>query len=197
MKNSIGIYTTDIPQDIVNQIYNSLDTTNLLPAKSVQNKSHILDPWRSCSDKHLSSFHWFAGMIWHYISRANELNFGYDITCFDNDHINFIRYQQSQYYHWHTDDITSYYHNPPSQTIFKNNTLIKDFSRKISFTFFLNDNYTGGEFQIMPAPRTMHQIQPKKGTLVIFDSRSWHRVRKVKSGTRDVLVGWAIGPRWK
>lgn len=197
MKNSVGIYNTNMPDTIIDSIYQSIDISNLQPARSFKNQTPILDPWRDCADTHLSSFSWFAGMIWHHLSRINDLNFRYDLTSFDNDQINFIRYQPSQYYHWHTDDIPSFYHNNPSTTIFKNNPVVNDYCRKLSFTLFLNDNYSGGEFQIMPAPKTMHQIYPKKGSLVVFDSRAWHRVRKVKSGTRDVLVGWAIGPRWK
>ena len=37
----------------------------------------------------------------------------------------------------------------------------------------------------------------EKGTIIIFDSRMRHRVRKVKSGTRKSIVGWVEGPRWK
>ena len=37
----------------------------------------------------------------------------------------------------------------------------------------------------------------QKGTLIVFDSRTKHRVRTVKSGLRKSLVGWVVGPRWK
>ena len=37
----------------------------------------------------------------------------------------------------------------------------------------------------------------ERGTLVLFDSRSKHRVRKVKSGIRKSIVGWVIGNQWK
>jgi hypothetical protein len=189
--------------EVIDMIYQSVDRSlnqynELRPATSVIGKNQtIMDPWRNCSDASISSYNWFAGMIWHHISRANNLNFGYDLTCFDNDHINFIRYQPTQYYHWHTDDIWAQADTIPNQTIFKSNPVKTIYRRKLSFTLFLNDNYTGGEFQIMPGPKSMCQVTPKKGTLVVFDSRAWHRVRKVKSGTRDVLVGWAIGPTWK
>jgi PKHD-type hydroxylase len=32
---------------------------------------------------------------------------------------------------------------------------------------------------------------------MLFDSRTPHRVRKVRSGLRKSLVGWVVGPRWK
>jgi PKHD-type hydroxylase len=37
----------------------------------------------------------------------------------------------------------------------------------------------------------------RKGTIVLFDSRTQHRVLKVKKGVRKSLVGWVVGPRWK
>ena len=41
-------------------------------------------------------------------------------------------------------------------------------------------------------------IAPRqKGSLIIFDSRTKHRVCKVRSGVRKSIVGWVVGPRWK
>ena len=37
----------------------------------------------------------------------------------------------------------------------------------------------------------------QKGTLIVFDSRTKHRVRTVKTGLRKSIVGWVVGPRWK
>jgi PKHD-type hydroxylase len=37
----------------------------------------------------------------------------------------------------------------------------------------------------------------QKGTIAFFDSRTPHRVKKVKSGVRKSLVGWVIGPRFR
>ena len=37
----------------------------------------------------------------------------------------------------------------------------------------------------------------QRGTMIVFDSRVRHRVRKIKSGTRKSIVGWVVGPRWK
>jgi len=37
----------------------------------------------------------------------------------------------------------------------------------------------------------------QRGTMIIFDSRTPHRVRKVKSGMRKSLVGWVVGPRFR
>ena len=37
----------------------------------------------------------------------------------------------------------------------------------------------------------------KRGTIVLFDSRTQHCVNKVKKGVRKSIVGWTVGPRWK
>ena len=40
-------------------------------------------------------------------------------------------------------------------------------------------------------------VPRKRGTIVLFDSRTQHRVLKVTKGTRKSIVGWTVGPRWK
>lgn len=140
--------------------------------------------------------HWFAGMIWHYIMRVNQHTFQYDITCFGNDVIEFMSYDKGGHYKWHQDHIL-YNYSKDTETIEKCFDMQHQFNRKISFSLLLNDDYEGGELQIMKPPTSITKIPKKAGTLAIFDSTCYHRVTKVKSGRRDVLVGWVIGPRWK
>jgi len=40
-------------------------------------------------------------------------------------------------------------------------------------------------------------VPRQRGCIVLFDSRTQHRVLKVTKGTRKSLVGWTVGPRWK
>jgi PKHD-type hydroxylase len=37
----------------------------------------------------------------------------------------------------------------------------------------------------------------QKGTIILFDSRTQHRVQKVTKGVRKSLVGWVVGPRFR
>ena len=75
---------------------------------------------------------------------------------------------------------------------------------KLSFTLFLNDDYEGGLFDIsIPNPKeddninyTLDLKRFNSGTLLVFPSFVWHRVNKVISGTRKVLVGWTLGKQW-
>ena len=78
-------------------------------------------------------------------------------------------------------------------------TLQGEYVRKLSFSLQLSDpeDYTGGEVQFMDNGRKTYFAPKQRGTLIMFDSRTPHRVRKVKSGMRKSLVGWVCGPRWR
>ena len=71
--------------------------------------------------------------------------------------------------------------------------------RKLSFALQLSDpdDYEGGNVQIMDETEKSYVVPRKRGTIVLFDSRSRHRVCKVTKGIRKSLVGWVVGPRWK
>ena len=43
----------------------------------------------------------------------------------------------------------------------------------------------------------MYLAPKKRGSIIIFDSRIRHRVRKVTEGEIRSLVGWITGPDWK
>ena len=76
----------------------------------------------------------------------------------------------------------------------------KYLARKLSMTIWLNDpdEYEGGEFDIeIRGPRMdvrYDTLKLKKGSIVVFPSDKWHRVRPVTSGVRKSLVTWFRGP---
>lgn len=128
--------------------------------------------------------HWICGMCYHYILSANKTNFNYDITGFDHDQMQYTSYSEGEYYNWHVDGGM---HSDG------------EYQRKLSIIVQLSDpsDYEGGEVQIMNEDGTM-QILPKvKGSIIVFDSRAKHRVRKIYEGNRKSLVGWIVGPRWR
>jgi Rps23 Pro-64 3,4-dihydroxylase Tpa1-like proline 4-hydroxylase len=134
----------------------------------------------------LPSGHWMSGFVWHYVQRANRENFNCDIDGFDEELIQFTSYGEGHFYDWHTDT------GQPPVNIQK--------CRKLSFSLQLShaDEYEGGDLQFLNPNRKETFFAPKeRGTLIIFDSRISHRVRKVKSGVRKSLVGWVVGPRWR
>ncbi len=97
-------------------------------------------------------------------------------------------YNQTQEYGWHVDQ-----HNKP----YSDGKV-----RKISFSIFLNDDYTGGEFDLelhSPSVKNRYETFSKLplNTALFFQSDYWHRVRPVTKGVRKSLVGWVLGPEFK
>ena len=97
-------------------------------------------------------------------------------------------YNKSQEYGWHVDQ-----HNKP----YSDRRV-----RKISFSVFLNDDYTGGEFDLelhSPSIKTRYETFSKLplNTALFFQSDYWHRVRPVTKGVRKSLVGWVLGPEFR
>lgn len=189
----------NLPQSQIDSIYETIHQRNIQPTKGkvltdgeFQERSRI----RDCSAVGLDAQYWFVGMIWHHISRANMHNFQYDITSFDNDSVEYLSYDKGGHYTWHCDDFLGKY-SPKVPVEGLIDQRVVEYSRKLSFSLLLNDDYEGGEFQIYFPPHHMITIPKQKGKLIIFDSRCVHRVRKIKSGRRDSLVGWVVGPRWK
>lgn len=96
----------------------------------------------------------------------------------------YTKYEKGGFYNWHCDQHSG--------------KLIDGKCRKISFTLWVNDEYTGGELDLETkrpddSPR-YHSFKPKVGKAIFFLGTTWHRVRIIKSGTRKSLVGWYGGP---
>jgi len=159
---------------------------------------------------------WVAGFIWYYIMKANHENFRYDIEGIDSNELQYTEYQKGEYYDWHIDDdINRCLINDRLLTSSDNHgenlaILAGEYVRKLSFTIQLSDpeDYEGGELEFKvnnygSNKRGDFNLEEsffapnRKGTMIIFDSRTEHRVNVVKSGVRKSLVGWIVGPRWK
>tara|TARA_Y100000022_G_scaffold27182_1_gene20683 strand:- start:97 stop:765 length:669 start_codon:yes stop_codon:yes gene_type:complete len=147
---------------------------------------------------------WIGAFLWYYVMKANRQNFCYDITSYDAEQLQYTVYEEGQFYGWHPD---SHLHTQFQSNIIPNTKYSDlgkhiqpqaEFTRKLSFSLQLShpDEYTGGQLQFLDAG-LLKTAPSERGQLIIFDSRVLHRVRKVKSGTRKSLVGWAVGPRWR
>jgi predicted 2-oxoglutarate/Fe(II)-dependent dioxygenase YbiX len=201
-------YNTDLPSEVVDIISN--DLTNNFDSQMQHSKLHgdiINSEKRNSSNVWIPTNHWSAGFVWHYIQRANRENFLYDLTCIDGESIQYTRYNTGEFYGWHNDAGIDMLHTPeaigPKQStperigdwIAENTQVV----RKLSFVLQLSspDEYEGGNFQLMNEEGQSYFAPRHKGTIIIFDSRTQHRVLKVTSGTRKSLVGWVVGPRWR
>ena len=123
---------------------------------------------------------WIPAMMWSIMTTANQEYFKYDLEDWESG-IQATRYrgEDKQFYNWHFDEL----HDVERH-------------RKLSCSLLLNDDYEGGDLQFHHnqwAP----SITPKRGEIIIFPAWLPHRVRRVTSGTRKSLVGWAWGPPFR
>ena len=120
------------------------------------------------------------------INLYNKQHWNYDLN--GTDEIQYGIYSDGGYYDWHVD------HEKKTPNIDG-----KFLVRKLSTTIWLNDpdEYEGGEFDIeIHAPYKNPRydtLKLPKGSIIIFRSDRWHRVRPVTSGVRKSLVTWFRG----
>ena len=135
---------------------------------------------------------WIYKEIQPYIRIANHnarWNFQWDWT----ESCQFTKYKKDQYYGWHCDSWDKPYADGPS----------KGKIRKLSVTVSLSDptTYKGGElefdFRQHDADKKRKTIICKeilpKGSIIVFPSFVWHRVKPVTKGVRHSLVMWNLG----
>lgn len=200
-------YHTDLPTDIIELIERHLTEAYGDSMKASQLHGEVLNTdKRNSSNTWVPTTDWVGGFLWHYISRANRENFLYDLEHIDGESIQFTRYEKGEFYNWHTDAGLSTYSKPIAGHNRDIDSNIKDFLtsstesvRKLSFVLQLSDpdDYEGGNLQLMDDSGRSHIAPRQRGTIICFDSRTPHRVQKVRSGVRKSLVGWTVGPRWK
>ena len=140
---------------------------------------------------------WIYKELHPYVDRANK-NAGWNFDWDRSESCQFTKYKLNQYYDWHCDAWKKPYDKPNSPDHGK--------IRKLSMTCQLTDGseYEGGELEFdfrnyEPHMRdeSKHRRQCKeilpKGSIIVFPSFVWHRVKPVTSGTRYSLVVWHIG----
>jgi PKHD-type hydroxylase len=160
---------------------------------------------RNSKNTWVPTTHWTAGLVWHYIERANRENFLYDIRNIDGETMQYTEYGVGEFYGWHNDAGISCHYKPVSvgnQHEGREKDFIQEnleLVRKLSFVVQLSDpeDYEGGNLQLIAEDGKSYFAPRKKGTVIVFDSRTSHRVLKVTKGKRKSLVGWVVGPRWK
>lgn len=204
-------YSTLLPQEVIDILERDLSKqydSQIQPSSVGYGTEGIVDERiRNSKNAWISSQHWIAGFIWHYVSKANRDNFLYDLTCIDGESLQYTVYNEGEYYGWHSDeDYESWYQPVSKSNKEQEEVLVHDFLmkntetvRKLSFSLLLSDpdSYEGGNFQLMNGSRKSYIAPRQKGILVVFDSRAPHRVQKVTKGVRKSVVGWAVGNRWK
>ena len=137
------------------------------------------------------------------VNNINNKHWGFDLSkC---EPLQYSIYNEGDYYNWHNDQRESVYED--------------GLARKLSFTVFLNEDYDDGDFEIveLSAAKELPKLnvenvsatllvneggmitgpQPSAGTMIVFPSYLWHRVKPVIKGPRKSLVGWFLGKPFK
>tara|TARA_R100000808_G_scaffold24772_1_gene58199 strand:+ start:2250 stop:2867 length:618 start_codon:yes stop_codon:yes gene_type:complete len=131
---------------------------------------------------------WIYKLIKPAFLLANK-NAGWNFKIDDFESCQFTIYKEDNYYEWHKDSYDKHAQ--------------KD--RKLSASLLLNnpDEYEGGDFefkyQTNPNADTRTESVKNdllKGSLIVFPSFVFHRVKPVIKGTRHSLVIWSRGPRF-
>ena len=137
---------------------------------------------------------WIYKEIQPFIHQANRLagwNFDWDFS----ESCQFTKYKLNQFYDWHCDCWEAPYANKDNPDTFGK-------IRKLSVTCSLSapEDYEGGELEFdfrnmdpdKQSVRKCAEIKPR-GSIVVFPSHVWHRVKPVTKGTRYSLVIWNLG----
>jgi PKHD-type hydroxylase len=146
---------------------------------------------------------WIYKELHPYIHQANR-NAGWNFEWDRSESCQFTKYKLNQYYDWHCDSWTKPYEREDK------NSPEHGKIRKLSMTCQLTDGseYEGGELEFDfrnydPHIReeVKHLKQAKeilpKGSIIVFPSFVWHRVKPVTKGTRYSLVMWNLGYPFK
>jgi PKHD-type hydroxylase len=137
---------------------------------------------------------WIYKKILPFVQSANK-SAGWNFQFDWSESCQFTIYDRNQHYDWHCDSWLEPYTN---KDINHNGKI-----RKISCIVSLTDpsKYTGGELEFdfrnhdgtkKPQTHICEVIKPK-GSIVVFPSFVYHRVKPVTKGTRYSLVIWNIG----
>ena len=199
-------YFSDLSEEIVDII--ERDLTEKFDEQMSDSRLHgdaLNKDKRNSQNAWIPTTHWVGGFVWHYIERANRENFLYDLRCIDAESMQFTKYSEGQFYGWHNDAGLANQYKPVSignrleglAQDFLNENI--ELVRKLSFVVQLSDadDYEGGNLQLLDESGKSYFAPRKRGTVILFDSRTQHRVLKVTKGVRKSLVGWTVGPRWK
>jgi PKHD-type hydroxylase len=114
------------------------------------------------------------------ITQINEEVFGFNLFPYNPRTLNFNYYNAQQEYPFHKDSIVG--------------------MSDIKLTAILNlslNSFDGGEFEVFTGGVTRIEEIDKLGSLLVFPSFLYHRVKPVLSGERVTMSCWFSGPNWK
>jgi PKHD-type hydroxylase len=182
---------SSIPSDLIEGIVRQCETIKELEKGTIgiQGEEVLDKKIRNSEVAFLPEHHWIACVMRQVVEQMNIENFKYDLDPgFDQKTVQFGIYGPAGHYVWHKDSDIFAAENRSDLKL-----------RKLSVTVQLSepDDYEGGELQMQGPNGELYECPKERGTVIVFDSRTLHRVRPIKSGVRKSLVGWVTGPRWR
>ena len=209
VSNYCWYFKSAVPSRICDLIIKHVLAQNESMARTgglLENKKLTKDEIKHIKRKRNSDITWLDDLwiyreLHPYVHKANEMA-GWNFDWERSESCQFTKYKLNQYYDWHTDGWNKPYNKP--------NTLSHGKVRKLSMTCQLTDGseYEGGELEFdfrnydpnmrdeSKHVKQIKQILPK-GSIVVFPSFVWHRVKPITKGTRYSLVMWSLGYPYK
>lgn len=152
---------------------------------------------------------WLYEILNPFIHTANE-SAGWNFQWEWNEVAQFTHYKKGQFYNWHFDDWGGAYKDidkDPDSNLSTNNKNYVGKIRKLSSIIQLTDpkKYSGGELEFCfpdakpdnkKRTRICEEFKPR-GSIIIFPSFLYHRIKKVTRGERNSLVCWSLGKPWQ
>jgi PKHD-type hydroxylase len=190
-------YQTKLPTEIIDIIEKDLCSYGLETHQSELIGEKINENKRNSKNSWIPTTYWLSGFIWHYVMRANRENFLYDLRAIDNESMQYTFYDVGQFYDWHTDSSLSIHNKPETYEEALNPPA--EYIRKLSVVLQLTDenSYKGGNLELTSDEGEVYIAPREKGSIIMFDSRTKHRVTEVTEGSRKSVVAWVVGPRWR
>lgn len=171
----------DYLMDLIEKRILEIEDDDWEPAEvgNVENGSLSPDV-RKCDVSWIAEVDWLSTIFTHYFTIANREIWEYDLT--EMEQVQVTRYDKNNFYGWHCDYGTSG---------------DKNLTRKLSATLVISDpmEYSGGKLQFIDYMGKVVPSEKKRGTIIIFDARTPHRVTPVLKGRRISLVAWMLGPK--
>ena len=210
ISNYYWYFKSAVPPKICDDIvkYGLSKAESMARTGSYNNKKLTKDQIKNMQRKRKSDLVWLNDTwiykeLHPYIHQANKAA-GWNFDWDRSESCQFTKYKLNQYYDWHCDSWDKPYkrdnkNDPDNGKI-----------RKLSMTCQLTDGseYEGGELEFDFRNYDPHmreedkhlrrakEILPK-GSIIVFPSFVWHRVKPVTKGTRYSLVMWNLGYPFK
>ena len=184
MANLVCWEVTQLPVEMIDILEKDIKQFDTSVHQSGLMGNQIDTHIRNSKNTWISTSHWIGGWLWYYVSKMNRENFLYDIVDIDSGTLQYTHYGEGQFYNWHSDSDIDTHLKPQIGFSSGDNkaqdqiALAGEYIRKLSFTLQLSEptDYRGGEVEFLDSGGKRFLAPKQRGTMIVFDSRTRHRV---------------------